>query len=89
MSNILLIMMFIFFTIPSIIYKQLFLTLTFCIFGLVFGLVEFAAHYYTGHTVTSHMLSLMKTNSHEGWTIIICMLLGWICLLLHLGIRWK
>jgi hypothetical protein len=89
MSNILLILMGIFFIVPTIIYKQLFLTLTFCFFGLVFGLVEYAAYYYTGSTVTSHMLAFMRTNSKEGLIILICMGLGWLCLLLHLGISFK
>mgnify|MGYP007100119591 CR=1 FL=1 len=89
MSNILLILMGLFFTIPAIIYKQYFLALAFLIFGIVFGLVEFCAHYYTGRTVSQQMWDLIKVHNWKGYTIIGFMLLGWICLLLHLGLRFK
>ena len=89
MSNLLLVAMFLFFTIPAIIYKQYFLALAFVIFGLVFGFVEYLADYYTGSTVSQHLWALIKEHSYKGYTIIGFMLLGWICLLLHLGLRFK
>jgi hypothetical protein len=89
MSNILLIAMGILFIVPSVIYKQYLLTLTFIIFGLVFGFVEFLADYYTGSTVTQHMQKLIATNNREAWIVLGCMALAWVCLLLHLGIRFK
>jgi len=81
--------MFILFIVPSIIYKEFFLTLTFIVFGLVFGFIEFLADHYTGMTVSQHLWEMLKTNKKEVWIILGCMLLGWICLLLHLGIRFK
>lgn len=89
MSNLLLVAMFLFFTIPALIYKQFFLALTFLIFGIVFGLVEYAAHYYTGKTVSQQLWALIVEHGYKGYSIIGCMLLGWICLLLHLGMRFK
>lgn len=89
MSNLLLVFMFLFFTVPSIIYKQYFLTLSFIVYGVVFGLVEYAAHYYTGQTVSQHMWQLLVEHQRSGICILVCMLLGWICLLVHLGVRFK
>lgn len=89
MSNILLILMFLFFTIPAVIYKQYFLALAFVIFGIVFGFVEYAAHYYTGHTVSQQLWDLIVAHQYKGVIILVGMLLGWICLLLHLGIKFK
>jgi hypothetical protein len=81
--------MFLFFTIPAIIYKQYFLTLTFIIFGLVFGFIEYAAHYYIGKTISQQIWTLIVEHQYKGMIILGGMLLGWICLLLHLGIRFK
>lgn len=89
MSNLLLVFMFLFFTVPSIIYKQYFLALAFMIFGLVFGFTEFLSHYVTGMTVSQQLWALIKEHSYKGYTIIGFMLLGWLCLLAHLGIRFK
>ncbi len=89
MSNLLLVFMFLLFLIPSLIYKQYFLALAFVIFGIVFGLVEYAAHYYTGKTVSQEIWALIEEHSYKGYAIIGCMLLGWVCLLLHLGMRFK
>ena len=89
MSNLLLIFMGLLFVIPALMYKEYFLALTFIIFGLVFGFVEYLAHYYTGHTVSQHLWDLMVAHKPKGVTILVCMLLGWICLLIHLGIRFK
>jgi hypothetical protein len=89
MSSLLIVFMFILFVVPSVIYHEYFLTLTFIIFGLVFGFIEYMADYYTGNTVSQHMWQLMTTNKKEGWVILGCMLLGWICLLVHLGMRFK
>jgi hypothetical protein len=89
MSNILLVLMGLFFIVPSVIYKQYFLALAFIIFGVVFGLMEYSAHYYTGSTVSQMMWALIKEHGYKGYTIIGCMLLGWICLLLHLAIKFR
>lgn len=89
MSNALLIMMFLFFTVPALIYKQFFLAIAFVIFGVVFGLVEYAANYYTGITVSQQMWELIKEHGYKGYVIIGGMALGWACLLIHLGIRFK
>lgn len=89
MSNLLLILMFLFFVVPAIIYKEYFLALTFVIFGIVFGLVEFSAHYYTGKTVSQQIWALIVDHKYKGIIILVSMLLGWICLLLHLGIKFK
>lgn len=89
MSNILLILMGLFFIIPSAIYKEWWMVMTFVLFGLVFTLEEYVAHYYTGMTVSQHIWDLILRHPHKGYTIIGFMLLGWICLLLHLGMRFK
>lgn len=89
MSNILLVLMGLFFIVPSVIYKEYFLALAFVVFGLVFGMVEFISHYYTQHTVSQHMWDLIKEHQYKGVIILVGMLLGWICLLLHLSIRFK
>jgi hypothetical protein len=89
MSNILLVLMFLFFVVPAVIYKEFFLALTFVIFGLVFGFVEFLANYYTGKTVSQHLWALIVEHQYKGVIILVGMLLGWICLLLHLGMRFK
>ena len=81
--------MLLFFIVPSVIYKEFFLTLTFIVFGLVFGFIEHLADYYTGSTVSQHMWALIKEHPYKGYTIIGFMLLGWLCLLAHLGIRFK
>jgi hypothetical protein len=78
-----------FFIIPSVIYKEYFLTLTFIVFGLVFGFMEYMSDYYTGHTVSQHLWDLMLEHKYKGIIIIVGMALGWACLLLHLGIRFK
>lgn len=89
MSNLLLVAMFLFFIVPSIIYKEYFLALAFVIFGLVFGFMEFLADYYTGKTVSQHLWVLMLDHKWKGYIILGGMLLGWICLLVHLGMRFK
>ena len=89
MSNLLIVFMLILFIVPSVIYKEFFLTLTFIVFGIVFGFIEFLSDHYTGNTVSQHMWQLMSTNKREGWIILGCMALGWVCLLLHLGMRFK
>jgi len=88
-SNMLLILMFLLFVIPSTIYKMYFLALAFVIFGLVFGFMEFLAHFYTQHTISQQLWDLIVDHQIKGVIILVCMLLGWICLLLHLGIRFK
>jgi hypothetical protein len=65
------------------------LSLAFIIFGLVFGFVEFLSNYYTGKTVSQMMWQLMTTNKKEGMLVIGCMAAAWVCLLLHLAIRFK
>lgn len=75
--------------IPAVIYKEFFLALAFIIFGVVFGFVEYLSHYYTGHTVSQHLWELMLDHKWKGYIILGGMLLGWICLLLHLGLRFK
>jgi hypothetical protein len=89
MSNILLIAMGLFFIVPTIIYKEYFLSLVFVIFGLVFGFVEFLAKTYTGQTVSQQVWALIVSNSVKGYILIGCMALGWACLLAHLSIRFK
>lgn len=89
MSNLLLIFMFLLFTIPAIAYKMYFLALSFVVFGLVFGFMEFMAHYYTQHTISQQLWDLIVEHQARGVIILVCMLLGWICLLLHLGMRFK
>lgn len=89
MSNILLILMGMFFIIPSVIYKQYFLALAFVIFGLVFGFMEYAADYYTGKTVSQQIWALIVEHQYKGVIVLVGMLLGWICLLMHLGMRFK
>jgi len=81
--------MFLLFVIPSTIYKMYFLALAFVIFGLVFGFMEFLAHFYTQHTISQQLWDLIVDHQIKGVIILVCMLLGWICLLLHLGIRFK
>jgi hypothetical protein len=89
MSNILLVLMFLLFVIPATIYKMYFLSLTFVVFGLVFGFIEFIAHFYTGHTVSQQLWDLIVEHQAKGVIILVAMLLGWVCLLLHLGMRFK
>jgi len=89
MSNWLLVAMALLFIIPPVIYKMYFLALAFMIFGIVFGFVEFLAHFYTNHTISQQLWDLIVEHKYKGYIIIGCMLLAWICLLLHLGIRFK
>ena len=89
MSNLLLVFMFLLFVIPAVIYKEYMLALSFIIYGLVFGFVEYLSHYYTGKTVSQQMWALIADHKYKGYIIIGCMLLGWVCLLLHLGMRFK
>jgi len=89
MSNLLLVFMGLLFVVPSILYKEYFLALAFMIFGLVFGFVEFCAHYYTGKTVSQQMWALIIDHRWKGYIILGCMLLAWVCLLVHLGVRFK
>jgi hypothetical protein len=89
MSNLLLIAMFLFFTVPAVIYKEYFLALAFVIFGLVFGFMEFLSHFYTGMTVSQQVWALIMDHKWKGYIVLGGMLVGWICLLLHLGLRFK
>jgi hypothetical protein len=88
-SNWLLVAMGLLFIIPPVIYKMYFLALAFMIFGIVFGFTEFMANYYTGSTISQQLWALIAEHKYKGYLIIGCMLLAWICLLLHLGIRFK
>jgi hypothetical protein len=89
MSNWLLVAMGVLFIVPPVIYKMYFLALAFMIFGLVFGFVEYMAHYYTDHTISMQMWDLIKEHGYKGYIIIGCMLAAWVCLLLHLAIKFK
>ena len=85
MSNLLLILMGLFFLIPPLLYKEYFLALAFMIFGIVFGFVEFCASYYTGKTVSQHLWALLIEHQWKGVIILSCMLAAWVCLILHLA----
>lgn len=89
MSNWLLVAMFIFFVTPAIIYKQYFLALTFIVFGLVFGFIEFLSNWATGNTVSQSLWLLMSEHKYKAIIVLTGMLVGWICLLIHLAIRFK
>lgn len=89
MSNWLLVFMFILFVTPAIIFKQYFLALTFIVFGLVFGFIEFLSNWAIGDTVSQSLWRLMETHKYQAIIVIGCMLAGWICLLIHLAIRFK
>jgi hypothetical protein len=84
MSNLLLVAMFLFFSVPSLIYKEYFLAMAFILFGLVFGFDEFLAHYATGHTVSQQIwdLEIIKKDIIIGF-----MLFGWCCLMIHFGVK--
>ncbi len=89
MSNLLLIFMFLCWIIPSVIYKQYFLTLAFIIFGLVFGFIEFLAKWAVGRTVSQQVWDLMVDHRWKGMIVVGFMLVGWLALLAHLSIRFK
>lgn len=89
MSNLLIVFMLLFWLIPSIIFKQYMLALTFMVFGIVFGFIEFLSNYYTGHTVSQLVWDLFLSSKWKGITLIVCMGLGWLCLLTHLSMRFK
>ena len=89
MGNILLIAMGAFWIFGMVFSKEFFLGLVFIIFGLVFGFVEFMAKYYTGRTVSQQVLDLVQAHHIKGMILLACMLAGWICLLFHLGMRFK
>jgi hypothetical protein len=83
MSNILLVLMFLFFTVPSYFLKQVFLSLAFCIYGSVFGFEEFLANNYTGMTVSQQVWQLIISKSNQGYKLLGFMLAGAICWVLH------
>ncbi len=89
MSNIPLIAMLLFFLVPAIIFKQYFLALTFIIFGMIFGFVEFLADFYTGKTVSQHIWKLGSDEPVKVVVLITCLLLAWICLLIHFAVGIK
>ena len=89
MSNIPLILMGLLFLIPAIIFKQYFLALTFLVFGLVFGFIEFLADFYTGKTVSQHIWAMGTDNHIRAVILITCLLLAWICLMAHFAMGIK
>lgn len=89
MSNWLLVAMFIFFVTPATIFKQYFLVLTFILFGIVFGFIEFLSNWAIGSTVSQSLWQLMEQDRYKAIIVLIGMLAGWLCLLVHLGIRFK
>ena len=89
MSNLLLVAMFLFWIVPMLLFKEYMLGLAFIIFGLVFGFVEFLSHFYTGKTVSQQVWALITSCHWKGYLLLFCMLCGWLCLLAHLGLRFK
>ena len=83
MSNLLLVFMFLLFTIPSIAYHEYLLALLFTIFGGVFGFVEFVSDYYTGDTVSQQIGKLLEEHNRKGLMLLLCMLGSWGCWILH------
>jgi hypothetical protein len=84
-SNWLLVAMGMLFFIPTIIYKEYFLAFAFLLYGLCFGFLEFVSAYYTKHTISQHLWELLVAHQWKGAVILVCMLLAWICLILHLA----
>lgn len=89
MSNLLLVLMFSFWMIPSLIYQQYFLTLGFIIYGLVFGFVEFLSDYALDFTVSQQLTGLGVDHPEKMKTVIGFLILGWLCLMLHFGVKVK
>ena len=84
-NNWLLVAMGLLFLVPPIIYKEYMLAFAFILFGLCFGLLEFIADYYTQHTISQQLWDLIVEHQAKGVIILVCMLLAWICLILHLA----
>lgn len=89
MGNLILILMFLFFVVPAIIFKQYFLALTFIVFGLVFGFIEFLSDFYIGNTVSQEIWKLGGQNPVKVVILITCLELAWQCLMIHFALGVK
>jgi hypothetical protein len=83
MSNLLLVLMFLLFTVPSYSFGQHFLALTFVIYGGAFGFEEFLSTYYTGNTVSQQVWQLILKKSAQGYKLLAFMFLGCVSWLAH------
>lgn len=83
-GNLLLVLMFLFFTGPIAAFGQFLLTMVYCVYGALFGLEEFLAKKFTGKTVSQHIRALVASNPKKGYKLLGFMLLGWICWLFSL-----
>lgn len=89
LSPILLIMSFLFVSIPSIIYKQFFLTFAFIIFVLTVGFTDSISLQMTSMTIGDHLRYLVSQHIIKGIIVVLSLIGGWGCLLAHLGMRFK
>lgn len=88
-SNTLMVFSFLFLAVPSILYKQYFLTLASTIFVLTIGFTDSFSLQQTGITTGEHLRLLVANHPFKGSLVIMSLLAGWSCLLLHLGVRFK
>jgi len=72
---------------PAAIFGQWWLFLVFIVFGMCFGLVEWLAKAKSGKTVSQHFWIWARNNRKKSWVLLGSMLVGWLALLIHLGVH--
>lgn len=72
---------------PTAIYKQWWLFLVFLTFFICFGLIEFLAVKFSGHSVSQNFWIFSQANFKGGIIVLVCMLVSWVSLLIHLGYK--
>jgi len=75
--------------IPSIIYKQYFLTIAAAFFALSIGFSDAVALQSIGLTVQASTHKFLLLHPFKGILVLLSMIFGWLCLLIHLGIKFK
>lgn len=71
--------------VPAALFGQWWLFSVFCIFGVIFGIVEVVAKNKTGKTVSQHFWEFSLKNKGGAWVILAGMLIAWLSLLWHLA----
>jgi hypothetical protein len=82
-------LMFLALFIPSMLYKEYFLSLASMVFVLCLGFTNSISLTITHQSLWFNLHSLWILHPIHGAIMLVCLVLGWICLLLHLGIKFK